>query len=210
MAPCSIEGPCTRHHPTNKSGHPGPAGGTDPPTLWKALPTTHATQGVRAGLSPDGEPDGTCRGTARADHALALAFGKRAPGRAKTTAKCPPGPGGQQGRRPAHLGESSPRPLRPRPGAENNYHGGGSLPPHWLPPHQHHLQSRPRSLPAAGQALQGHGLCTRPRGQVPFRTDMAPRGWRLKLPSCPGSHLVGLTESASTSGPCSSASTHLR
>lgn len=46
-------------HPTNKSGHPGPAGGTDPPTLWKALPTTHATRGVRAGLSPDAEPDGT-------------------------------------------------------------------------------------------------------------------------------------------------------
>lgn len=102
-------------HPTNKSGHPGPAGGTDPPTLWKALPTTHATRGARAGLSPDAEPDGTCRGIARADHALALAFGKRAPGRAKTIAKCPPGPGGQQGRSPAHLGKSSPRPLRPRP-----------------------------------------------------------------------------------------------
>lgn len=102
-------------HPTNKSGHPGPAGGTDPPTLWKALPTTHATQGARAGLSPDAEPDGTCRGIARADHALALTFGKRAPGRAKTIAECPPRPGGQQGRSPAHLGESSLRPLRPRP-----------------------------------------------------------------------------------------------
>lgn len=89
--------------PQIRAASPDPVGGTDSPTLWKVLPHHPLATWGYAGFSPTAlsqtEPAGARGGVeiARADHALALAFRKRAPGRAKTVAKCPPGPGSQQG-----------------------------------------------------------------------------------------------------------------